>query len=97
MEDQKTTDEGGSFARSAGVWGLSVLVGCVVVVAWGPIIYRLGAENLSTSYPLAMGGAMFAATLSKHVFKKGVSESGWADVAQSIVIGAGIGAILWFL
>jgi len=44
-----------------------------------------------------MGVAMFAATLSKHVFEKGVSESGWADVAQSIAIGAGIGAILALL
>jgi len=44
-----------------------------------------------------MGVAMVAATLSKHVFGKGVSEIGWADVAHSIGIGAGIGAILALL
>ena len=97
MEDKKTTDNGESFARSAGVWGLSVVVGCVVILAWEPIVYRLGGENLSTTHPLAMGVAMFAVTLSKHVFGKGVSEVGWVDVAHSIGIGAGIGVILALL
>lgn len=97
MEDKNSTDSKESFARTAGIWGLSVVVGCVVILAWEPIVYRLGAESLSTSHPLSMGIAMFAATLSKHVFEKGVSESGWTDVAQSIAIGAGIGAILALL
>ena len=94
MEDKETANNTGSFAHSVGFWVLSVAVGVVVVVAWEPIVYRLGAENLSANHPLAMGIAMFAVTLSNRVFRKGVAGIEWADVAQSIAIGAGIGAIL---
>jgi hypothetical protein len=89
------TVESHSLAQQA--LGLILAVGVVVIVAWEPIVYRLGAENLSANRPLAMGVAMFAVTLSERVSRKGISGSGWADVAHSIAIGAGIGAILTLL
>jgi ABC-type nitrate/sulfonate/bicarbonate transport system permease component len=97
VKDEEIADSELSYARSAGFWILSVAVGCVIIILWEPVLYRLGAENLSASHPSAMGSAMFAVILSERLFRKGVSDSGWADVAQSILYGAGIGAILALL
>jgi hypothetical protein len=97
MKGKKTDEDAESFARLAGFWVLSTAIGAVVVVAWETIVYRLGGENLSTNHPLAMGVALFSVTLSERVLRKGVSESGWPDVAQSVAVGVGVGAILALL
>ena len=97
MNRTKTAEDKDSFGRVVGPWALYAAVVAGVAVAWEPIVSSLGADQLADSPPLAMGGALSAATLSERVFRNGVSESGWPDVARSIAVGVGGGAILTLL
>lgn len=92
MENESTVSDEKSPVQSVSFWVLVIVIAGVTVVFWEPTVRRLGAESLSHD-SLEMGVFMFAIVLLERVFRKGMSEIGWADLAVSVAGGTLVGVM----
>ncbi|WP_028567181.1 hypothetical protein [Salisaeta longa] len=97
MNDAATKETKDSFARSAGLWALSVAVAVVVMMGFKALAYQLGADDLSTNHPVAMGVSMVAFILLNRGFRKGWSDIGRADVVYGLAVGSGVAILATLL